>query len=448
MGEVVFRVPFRARGDDGSTTPDSGVHDASAVRASLPRTGKRAAIGLPRLPEPWLALFAARDRETTLRAASEIVVPAIGDCCAIDLVDPASHAIVPAIVHDQDEARQTAFALAQRRSLHHVDLELGVVHVVTTRRAVVVSDLEAERPSRVDADVLDELRQLGFRSMLRMPLVHRGRPLGALTILRSSSMPAFERRDLARLLPVVRGLSVALDASLGREEIELALRHSHDFLAAVVHDLRSPLAAILAGVSRGIARASSIATGHHVAEPLDAVRRSAERMQHLVHDLLDLARIRTGRFSVELARHGARALVEDAAAFLRPLCEEKGLELAIEVGRNAEALCDHARVLQVLSNLVANAIKFTPRGGKVTLRVDGGARELTFLVRDTGQGIAAEHLPHVFERHWQAHPGAHGGLGLGLAIAREIVLAHGGRIWARSHRGDGTEFSFTLPRAT
>ena len=102
----------------------------------------------------------------------------------------------------------------------------------------------------------------------------------------------------------------------------------------------------------------------------------------------------------------------------------------------------------MLSNLVANAIKYTPRGGKITLlaEVDGG--DLVFTVRDTGPGIAAEHLHQIFERYWQARPGDHGGAGLGLAIAREIVLAHGGRIWARSARGKGTEVSFTLPRLT
>lgn len=441
MNDAAGDVPASNRSPSRRpTAPDDGVRPRHRASRTTPGFA-------PRLPEPWFALFAGRDRAATLQAAADLVVPALADACSIDLVDPVSHAVVQGLALDVDPDRSAGLGLSRQGSVARVDLELGVVRVLATRRPTVVSDLRSPGPcTTADSALVEELRRLGYRSFLRVPLVEGPRAFGVVTLYRTSAWPVFERKDPTKLGPLVRGLCVAIDSALQREESELAVRQAHDFLAAVVHDLRNPLAAIVAGVGRVLIRAGAGDVSPDLVPQLGVVRRAAERMSHLVQDLLDLARIRTGRFSIELARHAAKDLLDDAASMLRPLCEEKKLELSVEVARDGTTLCDHARILQVLSNLVANAIKYTPRGGSIALRADVDGRDLVLTVADTGPGIAAEHLHQIFDRYWQGRPGDHGGAGLGLAIAREIVLAHGGRIWARSARGQGTEVSFTLPR--
>jgi signal transduction histidine kinase len=130
----------------------------------------------------------------------------------------------------------------------------------------------------------------------------------------------------------------------------------------------------------------------------------------------------------------------------RPLAQQKMLRLEGQViGQDPGTRCDRPRILQVLSNLIGNAIKFTPAGGAITVRADLGGREARFSVTDSGSGIAADELPHIFERFWQARKAARTGAGLGLAIAKGIVEAHRGRIWVESVPGKGSTFFFTLP---
>jgi signal transduction histidine kinase len=152
-----------------------------------------------------------------------------------------------------------------------------------------------------------------------------------------------------------------------------------------------------------------------------------------------------GRFEVDLRPERLESIVEDALAMLAPLAAEKHISL-VSVGAplRAEIRCDRERVLQVLSNLVGNALHFAPRGGRITVRLALGAHEAEVAVSDDGPGIAPEDLPHVFERYWKS--GSKRGTGLGLAIARGIVDAHGGHIHVESRVGEGSTFAFTLPR--
>jgi signal transduction histidine kinase len=141
-----------------------------------------------------------------------------------------------------------------------------------------------------------------------------------------------------------------------------------------------------------------------------------------------------------------RRIVDEAVDLMHPLALNAGLTFESHVSPDFPALCvDQGRVLQVLSNLVGNAIKFTPRGGTVTLFVTSDASVARFCVRDTGAGIAADQVPHIFGRFWQARRTDRRGLGLGLAIAKGIVEAHGGTIWVESVLGTGSDFVFTVP---
>jgi signal transduction histidine kinase len=169
-------------------------------------------------------------------------------------------------------------------------------------------------------------------------------------------------------------------------------------------------------------------------------------MKRLIQDLLDVTSIESGHLSLRPERHYAAEIVSESLDMQTPLAKSASLDLRVTVAPNLPDIwADHDRLLQVFENLIGNAIKFTRAGGQITLGAEASTGEVVFSVSDTGSGIAESDLPHVFDRFWQASHGARRGAGLGLAIVRGIVEAHGGRIRVRSSAGQGTTFSFTIP---
>jgi PAS domain S-box-containing protein len=230
-----------------------------------------------------------------------------------------------------------------------------------------------------------------------------------------------------------------------RAAAEAASRTRDELIAVVSHDLRNPLGTIV--TSAQLLQRLDIDNAR-LARQLEAILRSARTMERLISDLLDLASIDAHSLPVALAPCEAGAILQEAAQLFGPLVEAKGLRFVYDsAGAPLTAQCDRDRILQVLSNLVGNAIKFTERGS-ISLgarALDGGG--VLISVADTGAGIAAEHLPHIFDRYFQVGSGGRQGVGLGLSIAKGIIEAHGGRVWAESAPGAGTTIFFTLPRA-
>jgi signal transduction histidine kinase len=181
---------------------------------------------------------------------------------------------------------------------------------------------------------------------------------------------------------------------------------------------------------------------------VEIVRRAADRMNRMIQDLLDVKRIEGGRLSMDLQPEEVGPLVTDTIEMLRPLAVGSSIVLESAVAENLPpVVADAARIQQVLSNLVGNAVKFTPRAGQVTVTAESMGTEVRFGVVDTGPGIPPEQVPHIFGRFWQAKPSDRRGIGLGLAIAKGIIEAHSGRIWVESRVGSGSTFYFTLPCA-
>ena len=220
-----------------------------------------------------------------------------------------------------------------------------------------------------------------------------------------------------------------------------------EMLAVVAHDLRNPLNTVAMSCSL-LLEAVSAAERPLEQRQLTIMRRATDRMSRLIQDLLDVKRIEQGRLAIDPRPQAIGALVQDALDMLRPLADAQGLTLDAELpGDLPKVLADPPRIQQVLSNLVGNAIKFTPRGGRITLNARPEPAEVCLAVIDTGPGIPADQLPHIFSRFWQAKRADKRGIGLGLAIARGIVEAHRGRIWVESHVGEGSTFYFTVPVA-
>jgi signal transduction histidine kinase len=177
------------------------------------------------------------------------------------------------------------------------------------------------------------------------------------------------------------------------------------------------------------------------------IKRAAEGMARMIQDLLDIARIESGNLAVERAAFPLAPFMDEAATLLRPLAEKQRQRLEVTVADAADSVCaDRDRLLQILSNLVGNAVKFTPPGGTITLAADVEDGAVRFRVSDTGTGIRPEQVPHLFDRFWQATRGDRRGLGLGLPIVKGLIEAHESRIVVTSTVGQGTTFSFTIRR--
>ena len=219
-------------------------------------------------------------------------------------------------------------------------------------------------------------------------------------------------------------------------------------VAIVSHDLKNPLATIQLAVGLLLEELVPDDTAHAtIRKPLDAIKHTTEDMRRLIHDLLDLGATEARGFSLCRSRECARALIEDAIESVRALAGVKQISLIADVPPDLPGLdVDRGRVLQIFSNLLGNAIKFSPFAGQVVVSARlGGDSFVTFTVSDQGPGIVAADLPHVFDRYWQVGKHRRGDVGLGLAIAKAIVEAHSGYISAHSVSGQGSQFSFALP---
>jgi signal transduction histidine kinase len=231
-------------------------------------------------------------------------------------------------------------------------------------------------------------------------------------------------------------------------EMEKAVKQRDEMMALVSHDLRNPANAVkmLAGAILRVGELDSSGLPSDVAEHAAVILQAAMQMDALIQDLLDSTRLEAGRLRVSPQWTSADDLVSAAIETLAPLALAKSVVLSQNFAPELpEVYADPNRMNQVLSNLIGNALKFTPEGGAVTIEGTREGKFVLFAVRDTGVGIQPEDLPFVFDRFWQSKRMNRSGAGLGLAIARGIVLGHGGRIWIESVPGVETVVRFTLP---
>ena len=225
-------------------------------------------------------------------------------------------------------------------------------------------------------------------------------------------------------------------------DAQLTIDAREQVLKIVSHDLRNPLHTI--SMSTSLMLEVPMDEAQRV-KRLQMIKRAGERMTRMVQDLLDVAKFESGRLGIDKRLVDVAPLISEAMDMLRPLAVERGLKLdASTVDDLPKIAADAGRVLQVFSNLIGNAIKFTPPGGLIAIRAEPAGGQTRFSVSDTGPGIPPAQLPHIFGRFWQADANDRRGIGLGLAIAKGIVEAHGGRIWVESEVGHGTTFYFTL----
>jgi signal transduction histidine kinase len=252
-------------------------------------------------------------------------------------------------------------------------------------------------------------------------------------------------RVLMRLLPLERN-ATDQDLLTERARADDALATRDDFLAMVSHDLRDLLNGIVVSSQFLAQKLEKYNDCERLLLETTRIERYGARMNRLIGDLVDVASIDAGKLAMQTVQGDVAALVVEAVEALQITAAARGVSLAV---RKAQEPClaefDHDRMLQVLANLIANSIKFTPKGGSIRVHCERVGESLEFCVDDTGEGIPAAMLETVFERFWQVGKNDRRGLGLGLYISRCIVEAHGGNIRAESSPGQGTRMNFTLP---
>jgi signal transduction histidine kinase len=248
----------------------------------------------------------------------------------------------------------------------------------------------------------------------------------------------------ARIEIMMRARSLSLALRQRADDAEQAARARDEVLAIVSHDLRNPLNLVLTGSSFVLDAAPELQP--RVRAQVELVQRAAGQMHRLIGDLLDVSRVEAGLLRMEQRPEPVEPLVREACQLHEHPAREKRVAICCEFAPGLPRIqVDRGRILQVFDNLLGNALKFTPEGGEVTIRAYPQKSVVRFAISDTGPGIAAADLPHVFDRFWQARQSRDGGAGLGLAIARSIVTAHGGEMWVESEEGRGSTFLFTLP---
>jgi PAS domain S-box-containing protein len=385
--------------------------------------------------------------DATEHSIVQLALPWLADGAMLDVVTGA-HQLRRVAARTHDAELTTALVRLEAHPLT-MDSPSRVVDVLGRGVADVVSDvtddwLEAHAASR---DEFERMRAIGMRSAILLPLVAREHVLGVLTIFRVAGKEgrAFSEAEQLIASEVALRAAFALDNARLYETAQQATIARDHALGVVSHDLRNPISAI--GMCARALLAATAADDSERRGLVTTIVDSTELTQRMIRDLLDVASIEVGRLAVEHRTVALAPVLERAVGLFQNAADERRVVLRLEHTAGVPAVIgDEERLVQVLSNLLGNALRFSDGGDEVTVSARQSGHEVEIAVRDTGAGIPASEMPRIFERYWTVRRQApKGGTGLGLAIARGIVEAHGGRLWAESQLGKGSTFRFTVP---
>ena len=391
------------------------------------------------------ALSASLEYDELARTVARLAVPRLATFCMVDVVTDAGGVRRVEVQHADPAARPATDYLRR--------VTLREDHAYLTKRAIESGEPEFTTPvpdtrlvdSAQDAGHLAALRALALDALFCVPVIARGNTLGAIAFGRTASSAPFTSGDRDLCVEMARRVALAMDNARSYRRAQEAARQRDLVLGVVSHDLRNPLSAIGMCVT-GLEHGANDDPAER-AEILATIRASTNWAQRLIADLLDVSSIEAGRLSFEPHSTDPTVLAKRAAEVFEAEAATRSVRLMVDVPETLPlVMADESRVLQVLSNLLSNAMKFTPPGGSITVGARSIGDSVAFSVRDNGPGIPPEEVPRLFDRFWRARRGDEGrGTGLGLAIAKGIVDAHGGQIEVDTAPGVGATFRFTVP---
>ncbi|HEV8433853.1 MAG TPA: GAF domain-containing sensor histidine kinase [Thermoanaerobaculia bacterium] len=402
--------------------------DAKRARTAAEREERRAAF----LAAAGQELAASLDLQQTIARLARIVVSNLAEVCVVDMKQADGTLQRAAVAHRKPNGDATP----SKKSGQTLDtVPEGIVEVMKQHAPRLIGSVSA---------IASYFGGESPHPVLVVPLVSRGETLGVVAAIARADHP-FTHDDVALFAELARVGSLAIDNARLYLDSQQALRAREEVLAIVSHDLRNPLNAVKLGASL-LATSEAISGGDR--EQLEIIDISANRMADLIADLLDVTRLEGGkRLPIEPAHVDIEPLFGEAHELFRTQAAANAINLEYEIEPATPAIyADRHRVMQVLSNLIGNALKFTPAQGVISFRAAPHKEGLVlFSVSDSGPGIPRQNLKDIFNPYWQAKRTERMGAGLGLPIAKGIVESHGGTIWVESEQEKGTTFYFTLP---
>jgi PAS domain S-box-containing protein len=410
------------------------------------RTQDRRAV----LAEATGILISSLDCHATLDAVAHLVVPKVADWCSIVLLSESGIADRELMAHADPNRERLARELAARYPFDH-DAPDGAAKIMRTRVPELVRSIGAELLSRNarHEEHLQALRELGLDSFMCVPLEARGRMLGALTLASAESNHAYTNDDLAMAEDLATRMSFAIDNARLYDDAKKAIQLRDDFLSIASHELKTPLAPLKLQMQSVV---KLLQERRLSAYPPDLLQRlfnravyQVDRLAHLVNDLLDVSKLTSGRFDLQLEDADLVTLVRDAVELLAPLAAEKDCVVQLATPPAARGRWARRRIEQVIVNLLTNAMKFG-RGHPIEVSLERRGVGFALRVRDHGIGIAADDQARIFQRFERAVSSTdYGGFGLGLYITHQIVTLHRGWIEVSSEPGQGATFTVWLP---
>ncbi|RYG67381.1 response regulator, partial [bacterium] len=392
-------------------------------------------------------VLSSLDYSTTLTRVAQLAVPHFADICIVDILQE-DGIIARVAVADADESRND---ITQRLLSYspETESEHPAQKVIRNNQSQLLAELPPSflEVNSQDGAHLETLQQLGIQSAMLVPLSTDGHSLGVMTFLSTSEARRYDPLDVTLAEDLARRCALAVEnARLHRKTVD-ALRARDEFLAVLSHELRSPLTSILGWVQ--ILQDENLEK-EILAQGLGVIERNTRVQVQLIQELLEVSRIITGRLKLDMAPVLVSEVIGNVLETMAPTAQAKGVEMIFENRADtALILGDEPRLQQVFWNLVSNALKFTPKAGQIEVSLSKADEFVVVNVKDSGEGIPKDFLPYVFDRFRQANSTStrqHGGLGLGLAIVRNLAEMHGGSVTAQSEgESQGATFTVRLP---
>jgi PAS domain S-box-containing protein len=411
---------------------------------------KRAEDSLRFIAEVSEMLASSLDYETTLTNVARLAVPRLADWCVVHIIEEDNDPQQLAAAHT-DESKLELLRELNRRYPSGLDTAHGYRRVAQIGEPELIPEITESLLVDVsrDAEHLELLRELSLKSTLCVPMRARGRTLGTITFATAESGRIYDTSSLTLAGHLSRRAASAVDNARLYQDAQRANLTKDEFLATLSHELRTPLTPIIGWVHM---IRSGMLNGEDLDRGLAVVEGSSQVLTRLINDLLDMSAILSGKMKIEKLPVLLNATIKEAVETVRPLAEKRSINLEARFCEDNRVIIngDRTRLVQIFWNIIANAVKFSRDGSSVRITCETTERESRVIVEDEGQGIAPEFLPHIFERFRQADSSktrTHGGLGIGLALVKSFVEAHGGSVRAESAgEGHGSRLTVRLPR--